>query len=86
VLRLADGKVDDAIKQLVACVTMTPDRSGYWLALGVALGRAHRYDEADQAFRTCLELDPQDTLCRDDLKALIGRRPLPPPPVEAPKL
>jgi Flp pilus assembly protein TadD len=86
VLRLADGKVDAAIKQLVQCVTMTPDRPGYWLALGVGLGRAHRYDEADQAFRTCLELDPEDAVCREDLKLLIGRKDLPPPPVEAPKL
>lgn len=86
VLRLNDGKVDEAIKQLVQCVTMGPERPGYWLALGVALGRAHRYHEADEAFRTCLELDPDDPVCRDDLKALIGRKPLPPPPVEAPKL
>ncbi|HEY8211171.1 MAG TPA: tetratricopeptide repeat protein [Myxococcaceae bacterium] len=86
VLRLNDGKVDEAIKQLVQCVTMGPERPGYWLALGVALGRAHRYHEADEAFRTCLELDPDDAACRDSLKALIGRKPLPPPPVEAPKL
>src|SRR3954469_5712751 len=29
VLRLNDGKVDDAIKQLVQCVTMAPERPGY---------------------------------------------------------
>lgn len=86
VLRLNDGKVNEAIKQLVQCVTMSPERPGYWLALGVALGRAQRYHEADEAFRTCLELDPGDTICRDDLKALLGRKPLPPPPLEAPKL
>jgi len=86
VLRLADGKVDAAIKQLVQCVTMTPERPGYWLALGVGLSRMHRYDEADEALRTCLELDPEDPICREDLKLLIGRKDLPPPPVEAPKL
>ena len=86
VLRLADGKVDDAIKQLVQCVTMSPERSGYWLALGVGLARAKRYGEADEALRTCLELDPEDSTCREDLKLLIGRKELPPPPVEAPKL
>lgn len=86
VLRLADGKVDGAIKQLVQCVTMTPERPGYWLALGVGLARAKRYGEADEAFRTCLELDPEDPVCREDLKLLIGRKDLPPPPVEAPKL
>jgi Flp pilus assembly protein TadD len=86
VLRLNEGKVDESIKQLVQCVTMAPERSGYWLALGVALGRAQRYQEADEAFRTCLELDPGDSVCRDDLKALIGRKPMPPPPLEAPKL
>ena len=86
VLRLNDGKVDEAIKQLVQCVTMKPEQPGYWLALGVALGRAHRFHEADEAFRTCLELDPGDTICRDDLKTLLQRKPLPTPPLEAPKL
>ena len=86
VLRLNAGKVDEAIKQLVQCVTMKPEQPGYWLALGVALGRAHRYHEADEAFRTCLELDPQDPICRGNLKTLLQRKPLPPPPLEAPKL
>jgi len=86
VLRLNEGKVDEAIKQLVQCVTMQPEMPGYWLALGVALGRAHRINEAEEAFHTCLELDPSDPVCRDDLKALLARKPLPPPPVEAPKL
>ena len=86
VLRLDDGRVDDALKQLVQCLTMKPEVPGYWLALGVALGRAHRYHEADEAFRTCLELDPEDAVCRDALKKLIARQPLPAPPVEAPKL
>jgi Flp pilus assembly protein TadD len=86
VLRLNAGKVDEAIKQLVQCVTMKPEMPGYWLALGVALGRAHRHHEADQAFRTCLELDPADAICRDNLKLLLQRKPLPTPPLEAPKL
>lgn len=86
VLRLNEGKVDEAIRQLVQCVTMKPEQPGYWLALGVALGRAHRYHEADEAFRTCLELDPGDAICRDDLKKLVQRKSLPTPPLEAPKL
>jgi Flp pilus assembly protein TadD len=86
VIRLEEGRIDEAIEKLIHCVTMSPQVPGYWLALGVAFGRAHRYRDAEEAFRTCLELDPADQICRDDLKLLIQRRKLPPPPVEAPKV
>ncbi|HEY8212199.1 MAG TPA: tetratricopeptide repeat protein, partial [Myxococcaceae bacterium] len=79
ILRLEEGRLEDAIARFVQCVTMRPEMPGYWLALGVGLGRAHRYKEAEDAFQTCLELDPGDPVCRDDLKALIARKPLPPP-------
>lgn len=86
VIRLEEGQIEEATEKLVHCVTMSPQVPGYWLALGVAFGRAQRYRDAEDAFRTCLELDPGDSICRDDLKVLIKRGKLPPPPVEAPKI
>src|SRR5439155_22861794 len=58
--KLLNGKVDEAIVDLHACVKLQPSNPHARRALGYALREAKRYDEARQQLATSLRIEPKD--------------------------
>jgi tetratricopeptide (TPR) repeat protein len=64
VLALEDHQVAEAITHLEAAVQLNPRHPTAWLNLGAAYVEAARYQDAQNAFRACLDADPQSLPCR----------------------
>jgi Flp pilus assembly protein TadD len=64
-IRLETG--DDAVTPLEKAVSLRPDWPEARISLGVALGRAGRFDEAAAQFREALRLNPESRTARDNL-------------------
>jgi tetratricopeptide (TPR) repeat protein len=56
---LALGQYAEAERPLRAALRLSPVDAAGWLALGDALGRATRFDDAIAAFRRAVEVDPR---------------------------
>lgn len=56
-----EGQQDDAMAALEAALVRDPDNANLQLKFGVECGLVNRIDEAEQAFRKVLELDPTVT-------------------------
>jgi len=63
-LALEDHRVDEAIAELETAVQLDPRRPLAWLNLGAAYVEAARYVDAQRAFASCLDADPQSLPCR----------------------
>jgi len=61
------GLHEDAISQYRAATAAAPEVSSYWYNLGAALQFLGEFDEADDAFRRCLAVNPGDT------RAMVAR-------------
>ena len=73
-MRLQRGDVAGALADLRAAVAAAPrDADGWWF-LGDALFEAQRYEEAEKAYRSALELDPGLRPARRSLAQLALRR------------
>jgi len=66
------GKTDDAIRILQQIVTQYPQSARAYAGLGQGLEAAGRKDEAMNAYRKVLELDPQNGMAKHRLDALQG--------------
>jgi len=53
------GEMEPAISHLQRAAELEPNEAGVFLALGIALQLANRFDDAIEAFRRALELDPE---------------------------
>ena len=65
ILAQADVESDhdvDAVEQYKQAIALAPVQGGLYEALGSSLWRTGKYEEAEKAFETALELDPNDTL------------------------
>ncbi len=56
------GNDADAVEQFQAAIAAAPPQSGLYEALGSALWRLGKYDQAQGAYETALKLDPNDIL------------------------
>ena len=56
------GNDTDAVEQFKAAIAAAPPQGGLYEALGSALWRLGKFDEAQQAYETGLNVDPNDTL------------------------
>ena len=65
------GNDADAVEQFNTAIAAAPPQSGLYEALGSALWRLAKYDEAQQAYQTALKLDPGDTLTMYKLGCLL---------------
>jgi tetratricopeptide (TPR) repeat protein len=63
-MALEDHQVAEAIVHLEAAVQLDPRHPTAWLNLGAAYVEAARYQDAQNAFRACLDADPQNLPCR----------------------
>lgn len=66
------GRTDDAIRVLQQLVTQYPQSARAYATLGQGLEAAGRKDEAANAYRKVLELDPQNGMAKHRLDVLQG--------------
>jgi hopanoid biosynthesis associated RND transporter like protein HpnN len=77
-LELADiymrvGQSSDALMAANAGIAKNPHDARLWNAKGMALNDLVRIDEAEQAFKQALKLDPSFTVAQRNLQALEGK-------------
>ena len=72
ILALEDHDLDGAVAELEKAVLLDPRRSVAWLNLGFAYTQAARYADAQRAFVSCLDTDPDNLACRRAV-ALVAR-------------
>jgi tetratricopeptide (TPR) repeat protein len=70
---LREGSAEEAIPHLEAYVERRPDDARGYNNLGAALSRTGRGEEAREAFREALRLDPSHAGARLNLERLDGR-------------
>ncbi|HEX4083269.1 MAG TPA: tetratricopeptide repeat protein [Chthoniobacteraceae bacterium] len=70
---LAIGELESAAAKYRRCVEMDPDFFEGWHALGMALMKTGRYEEAIRAGLRCIELRPQDQLAWSSLSLFYVR-------------
>jgi tetratricopeptide (TPR) repeat protein len=72
VLALEDGANDEAIEHLHKSVELDPSYGDAWMNLGNAYMEGGRFQEAVEAFTSCIEADPKNAPCRNNVT--IARR------------
>jgi Flp pilus assembly protein TadD len=70
-LRVGDPAA--ALHHLEIATSLAPDWAPGWVNLGVALVHLDRIDEAFAAYRTALDVDPEDGSALNNLSALFAR-------------
>lgn len=68
---LAEGRPRTAREALVAIVARTPDDLRAWLDLALAHEMLESYEDAEAAYRRCLEIDPEFAEALNNLGALL---------------
>ncbi|HOE65437.1 MAG TPA: tetratricopeptide repeat protein [Candidatus Hydrogenedentes bacterium] len=74
-LLCAQKREDEAISTLREALAASPDSASLQAALGLALVRANRAEDAARAFRRALALDPELAWAREQLIRVEGNRP-----------
>jgi tetratricopeptide (TPR) repeat protein len=67
------GETDEAIGLLERLIVLQPDYPGGWMALGVAYGKAARWEDATRVFEEAVALDGGDGLARLNLGAALSQ-------------
>ncbi len=73
-LRIAAGRLEEALAALHAAVREAPDDASSWHRLGEACGRLGRTDGAEAAFRRVVALLPDDPAASANLGGLLFER------------
>lgn len=66
-LALEDKALEEAISELSIAVSLDPKFANAWMSLGAAYSEAGKYAEAKDAFTSCLEADPENVPCRNNI-------------------
>lgn len=75
-LRIKRGRMDDAVIDFEAALTLKPNEADVWYNLGAARRNAGQVQKAVEAFDRCLELSPELYVCicsRAEALSAIGR-------------
>lgn len=72
--RLAEGRTDDALALLDRSLAIDPENARAWLLRGGALESVRRLEEAGEAYRRALDLDPGSAEIAFRLAANLGAR------------
>lgn len=83
-IRLEEGATSDAIDIFTRVIKLQPRETVFWRSLGYTYAQVFRYEDADYALDSCLEVTPGDALCQVSKNLLSRRQPLPPPRPEPP--
>ena len=70
-INASQNRFDGALGEADKAVALDPRHSRAWRERGRALFRLGRRDEAEQAFRTAVTLDPDDWTARNGLGAAL---------------
>ncbi len=73
-LRIAAGRLEEALPALRAAVSETPDDTSSWHRLGEAGGQLGQPDQAEAAFRRVVALRPDDPAALANLGGLLFER------------
>jgi tetratricopeptide (TPR) repeat protein len=55
------GRQEEALAAIEGAISRDSGSAGMWLKAAIEFGLVHRLKDAEQAFRRCLEIDPQET-------------------------
>jgi len=72
-LKQARGDSTGAAAAATRSLELLPSNQDCWLALGLALARESKFEDAASAFRRVFELDPEDVWGRQDLAMCLGK-------------
>jgi Flp pilus assembly protein TadD len=64
---VAEGKTEEAIERYREALSLDPDYIDAWHGLALALAEASRFDEAVEAGKKLVELEPDDPLSYTNL-------------------
>jgi len=76
---LTEDRLEDATETLIDAVEKEPRDCRIWLALATAYGRQQRFEEAERALGTCLDVCPGLDACKAQLDRARRRDVLPLP-------
>src|SRR5438309_2216460 len=71
-LLFEEGAMEEAIEELHKAVALDPSYADAWMNLGNAYMESGKYQEATEAFTSCIEADPNNAPCRNNVT--IARR------------
>lgn len=73
IMDFEDGDMDGAIANARAAVERDASFANAWLTLGNAYAEKGKFGEAKDAFTSCLEADPENAACRNNV-AIVNRK------------
>lgn len=73
IMALEEHAYDEAISELTQAVRLDPKFGEAWANLGQAYMESAKYAESKDAFMSCLEVDNENVVCRNNL-AIVNRK------------
>ena len=70
---IAEGKPEEAVARYRAAIALDPDYIDAWQGLALALAEAERFEEAIEAGKKLVELEPDDPLSYTNLSRFHQR-------------
>lgn len=75
----------DALQAAMEAIHLDPTVSAFWLTLGDIYAATYRYEDAEYAFTSCLDIDPREEDCRRARNDVKDRMEPIPPRLRAPR-